>query len=212
MRWFRPGRGRGCNQFVQVSASASALFVPCQLPDRPCFLSLSIVLTLRGELDYTNLEVMQLGLFSESHWQLPSAPLYVAVQTVLRGPSVWTGLVLMLLYLSVCVCVCRKDDKDYALKQIEGTGISMSACREIAVRAAWLTLFLLFGLWLNTFVPFQALYVTSEWHSHASFCQENENCEIQAIVKLKSQEADVNAVHIESRHRISDIKYCLTCI
>uniref|UniRef100_A0A8C6Q1R9 Cyclin dependent kinase 8 n=1 Tax=Nothobranchius furzeri TaxID=105023 RepID=A0A8C6Q1R9_NOTFU len=25
-----------------------------------------------------------------------------------------------------------KDDKDYALKQIEGTGISMSACREIA--------------------------------------------------------------------------------
>lgn len=29
--------------------------------------------------------------------------------------------------------VCRKDDKDYALKQIEGTGISMSACREIAV-------------------------------------------------------------------------------
>lgn len=27
----------------------------------------------------------------------------------------------------------RKDDKDYALKQIEGTGISMSACREIAV-------------------------------------------------------------------------------
>ncbi len=29
--------------------------------------------------------------------------------------------------------ICRKDDKDYALKQIEGTGISMSACREIAV-------------------------------------------------------------------------------
>ncbi|GCB67677.1 hypothetical protein scyTo_0010284 [Scyliorhinus torazame] len=28
-----------------------------------------------------------------------------------------------------------KDDKDYALKQIEGTGISMSACREIAVQA-----------------------------------------------------------------------------
>uniref|UniRef100_A0A803SV08 Cyclin-dependent kinase 8 n=1 Tax=Anolis carolinensis TaxID=28377 RepID=A0A803SV08_ANOCA len=27
----------------------------------------------------------------------------------------------------------RKDDKDYALKQIEGTGISMSACREIAL-------------------------------------------------------------------------------
>lgn len=27
----------------------------------------------------------------------------------------------------------RKDEKEYALKQIEGTGISMSACREIAV-------------------------------------------------------------------------------
>jgi cyclin-dependent kinase 8/11 len=26
------------------------------------------------------------------------------------------------------------DQKDYALKLIEGTGISMSACREIAVR------------------------------------------------------------------------------
>lgn len=29
---------------------------------------------------------------------------------------------------------CSKDKRDYALKQIEGTGISMSACREIAVR------------------------------------------------------------------------------
>lgn len=29
--------------------------------------------------------------------------------------------------------VHRKDEKEYALKQIEGTGISMSACREIAV-------------------------------------------------------------------------------
>lgn len=27
----------------------------------------------------------------------------------------------------------RKDTKEYALKEIEGTGISMSACREIAV-------------------------------------------------------------------------------
>jgi cyclin-dependent kinase 8/11 len=25
------------------------------------------------------------------------------------------------------------DNRDYALKQIEGTGLSMSACREIAV-------------------------------------------------------------------------------
>ena len=119
-----------------MRASPSALFVPRQLPDRACFLSPSIVLSLRGELDYTNLEVMQLGLFSESLCQLPSAPLYVSVQTALRGLAVWSGGVDVALPLSVC----RKDDKDYALKQIEGTGISMSACREIAVRTAWLTL------------------------------------------------------------------------
>ncbi|KAF7647021.1 hypothetical protein LDENG_00178880 [Lucifuga dentata] len=29
-----------------------------------------------------------------------------------------------------------KDEKEYALKQIEGTGISMSACREIATQTA----------------------------------------------------------------------------
>lgn len=39
--------------------------------------------------------------------------------------------------MSLYICFCRKDDKDYALKQIEGTGISMSACREIAVRTVW---------------------------------------------------------------------------
>ena len=34
-----------------------------------------------------------------------------------------------------CVSVCViSDGKEYALKLIEGTGISMSACREIAVR------------------------------------------------------------------------------
>lgn len=50
------------------------------------------------------------------------------------------------------LCVCRKDDKDYALKQIEGTGISMSACREIAVGTAQLTF-----VWslLNTVMLFQ---------------------------------------------------------
>lgn len=30
------------------------------------------------------------------------------------------------------------NDKDYALKQIEGTGLSMSACREIAVSIAYI--------------------------------------------------------------------------
>lgn len=34
--------------------------------------------------------------------------------------------------------VCSEDKRDYALKQIEGTGISMSACREIAV-SMWLS-------------------------------------------------------------------------
>ena len=29
--------------------------------------------------------------------------------------------------------VHRKDSREYALKQIEGTGLSMSACREIAL-------------------------------------------------------------------------------
>lgn len=35
----------------------------------------------------------------------------------------------------------RKDreQKDYALKQIEGTGLSMSACREIAVSTQYLS-------------------------------------------------------------------------
>lgn len=30
------------------------------------------------------------------------------------------------------------DNRDYALKQIEGTGLSMSACREIAVRDTYI--------------------------------------------------------------------------
>ncbi len=106
-------------------------------------------MSLRGELDYTNLEVMQLCLFSESLCQLPSAPLYVSVQTALRGPAVWSGV-----DVALPLSVCRKDDKDYALKQIEGTGISMSACREIAVRTAWLTLSLFVWSLLNTLMPF----------------------------------------------------------
>jgi len=35
---------------------------------------------------------------------------------------------------------CISDGKEYALKLIEGTGISMSACREIAVSVTVLTL------------------------------------------------------------------------
>ena len=41
--------------------------------------------------------------------------------------------------LSVSVLFCHRlgghDAREYALKQIEGSGISMSACREIAVNA-----------------------------------------------------------------------------
>lgn len=40
---------------------------------------------------------------------------------------------LLSLVLIPCFDFVRSDPKDYALKQIEGTGISMSACREIAV-------------------------------------------------------------------------------
>ncbi len=38
-----------------------------------------------------------------------------------------------LTFSNVVFVFYRKDEKEYALKQIEGTGISMSACREIAV-------------------------------------------------------------------------------
>lgn len=113
------------------------MFVSRQLPDRACFLSPSIVLSLRGELDYTNLEVMQLGLLLVPAAKCPR--FMILCRHLSRVPLVRSrGDVALLL------SVCRKDDKDYALKQIEGTGISMSACREIAVRTAQLTLFLLF--------------------------------------------------------------------
>lgn len=60
----------------------------------------------------------------------PSRPLFLfSVHRAFWGPAVWPGVDLL------DFSVFRKDDKDYALKQIEGTGISMSACREIAVRA-----------------------------------------------------------------------------
>lgn len=36
------------------------------------------------------------------------------------------------------------DNRDYALKQIEGTGLSMSTCREIAVCKVWLMFSLIY--------------------------------------------------------------------
>lgn len=58
---------------------------------------------------------------------------------LIRHVSVLSEMPWSLLMSSNAVCVypvCRKDEKEYALKQIEGTGISMSACREIAVSRA----------------------------------------------------------------------------
>jgi len=44
------------------------------------------------------------------------------------------GLIYTLYFMRYNVRVfCDSDGKEYALKLIEGTGISMSACREIAV-------------------------------------------------------------------------------
>lgn len=71
--WDDLGHGEGGVSTNSVRVSPNVLFVPRQLPDRACLLS-SIVLILRGELDYTNLEVMQLCLLSESICQLPGAP------------------------------------------------------------------------------------------------------------------------------------------
>lgn len=58
-----------------------------------------------------------------------------------------SSLSLFLILYLILICVCsnvehsvpdselksRPDTKDFGLKQIEGTGLSMSACREIAV-------------------------------------------------------------------------------
>jgi len=40
------------------------------------------------------------------------------------------------------------EKKEYALKQIEGTGISMSACREIAVSCCTILIMLAFVSWI----------------------------------------------------------------
>lgn len=55
------------------------------------------------------------------------------------GVYVWKSLCI---WQDLFVSLCRKDEKEYALKQIEGTGISMSACREIAVSRCGLLLLL----------------------------------------------------------------------
>lgn len=81
---------------IQERASPSALFVPHQLPETACFLSPIIVQSLRGELDYTNLEVMQLSLFTGSPYQLPSVPppaLYSCFLSILGACClVWPGV------------------------------------------------------------------------------------------------------------------------
>ena len=44
------------------------------------------------------------------------------------------------------------DGREYALKQIEGTGISMSACREIAVSLYDMILFSKASLFINIYM------------------------------------------------------------
>lgn len=44
----------------------------------------------------------------------------------------------MMAGISLLTACYRDDKREYALKQIEGTGISMSACREISVILALL--------------------------------------------------------------------------
>ena len=52
---------------------------------------------------------------------------------MLRGRMVYT----LHTYIHSPILICRSDNKDYALKLIEGTGysqsFSLSACREVAV-------------------------------------------------------------------------------
>lgn len=60
------------------------------------------------------------------------------------------------------------DNRDYALKQIEGTGLSMSACREIAVclqKSFILTYnYIVFHLVLNLLFSVTSRTKTSECH------------------------------------------------
>lgn len=60
---------------------------------------------------------------------------------------------------------CRDDPKEYALKQIEGTGISMSACREIAVSVVGRFFFERFNLIQNLFsnTSFIIVNLALEW-------------------------------------------------
>jgi hypothetical protein len=53
---------------------------------------------------------------------------------VAEGESIY----MYILYLLCNYVDCSSDGREYALKQIEGTGISMSACREIAVSSLFL--------------------------------------------------------------------------
>lgn len=64
----------------------------------------------------------------------------------------------------MCLFFFRRDEKEYALKQIEGTGISMSACREIAVSSANL-----FKHCFKEWFPKHVKYSTNDRHSVQSY-------------------------------------------
>lgn len=167
MRWFRPGWGRGlypihssesqsqCSVCPSPAARQGLFPLPryCFEPQRWAWLHKS-----GGNATRPLLRV-----------PVPAAkcPLFMFLCRQLSG-GLQSGLVLMLLCLFL---FCRKDDKDYALKQIEGTGISMSACREIAVRTAWLTVSLFCLVSVKTpSCHSKVVYVMSNSPPQSSFC------------------------------------------
>lgn len=56
------------------------------------------------------------------------------------------------------------DNRDYALKQIEGTGLSMSACREIAVK----TIFLYYYI-ISCCIAFKGTQTSKCYNTYPSF-------------------------------------------
>lgn len=130
MRCFRPGGREGLCPIHSSECGSQCCVCPSPAARQGLF-SFPLLLSCSSEVSliYTNLEVMQPRPLIRASCRCSS---FFRLCKRLSGfPCVRSGM------MSLCICFCRKDDKDYALKQIEGTGISMSACREIAVRTVW---------------------------------------------------------------------------
>lgn len=86
--------------------------------------------------------------------------------------------------------ICRKDEKEYALKQIEGTGISMSACREIAVSGYQYVIYFVIdvGWWMvliwNSFIDVFHLFQRC-WLLQWYFIEDEKSC-INFLITWKS--------------------------